>query len=605
MRLWRRGATMGTAPAPSQSGPTITSADDGHRAETSTAPERRSATVLRDGAFLAIIVALSFLPYVGRLGFYSDDWAYVGSLNSFGNYSNAGRSASFDFKDHIRQRPTQSVYTWLLFRLFRLNPLGYQLVNGLVLIGMTLLLYLVLMQLGVSRLIAISSAAVFGLFPGYSTDRFWLAAFGYPVTVAAFLLSLYANLRAMRAKSGGWSWKALAVTALVIGGLGYEVVLPLFVASIVLLWWLARKDQGEEAGSIAWDRRSRTGTVRFLAPDVLALSIVVAYKVVTAAQTGVPADYPRYLLWLATGSIATSYGAYGLALPQALRWSAGNVSFPVVALGGLVGAGVFAYLIWVGLRSEARWPSARGWLRTVAMGVIVFFLGYSIFLITARVLFTSTGIGNRVAIVASIGFAISAVGLFGWIGSWVGRTSSGRIVAFSVLVSLACASGFLIVNAVAGSWAEAWDREQAVLTDIREHVSAPPPGSALILDGTCAYVGPAIVFESNWDLSGALEVLFHDPTIRADVTTDSLSVEERGLSTTLYGTHTAYYPYGPTLFVYNIDDSRVVPLPNVRAARAYFARSPVRCPAGSAGVGVPVLPIDVWLHGRERSFFWR
>lgn len=106
----------------------------------------------RDCVFLAIIVALSFLPYVRRLGFSSDNWAYVGSLNSFGNYSNVGRSTSFDVRDHIRQRPTQSVYTqsvytWLLFRLFRLNPLGNQLVNGLVLIGMTVLLHLVLLEL--------------------------------------------------------------------------------------------------------------------------------------------------------------------------------------------------------------------------------------------------------------------------------------------------------------------------------------------------------------------------------------------------------------------------------------------------------------------------
>lgn len=147
MKLWRRGATAGITTAPTQPEQAIPSGDDRPRAGPSAASEPRAVVVRRDCVFLAIIVALSFLPYVRRLGFSSDNWAYVGSLNSFGNYSNVGRSTSFDVRDHIRQRPTQSVYTWLLFRLFRLNPLGNQLVNGLVLIGMTVLLHLVLLEL--------------------------------------------------------------------------------------------------------------------------------------------------------------------------------------------------------------------------------------------------------------------------------------------------------------------------------------------------------------------------------------------------------------------------------------------------------------------------
>jgi hypothetical protein len=147
MNLWRRGTTAGITTAPTQPEQAIPSGDDRPRAGPSAASEPRAVVVRRDCVFLAIIVALSFLPYVRRLGFSSDNWAYVGSLNSFGNYSNVGRSTSFDVRDHIRQRPTQSVYTWLLFRLFRLNPLGNQLVNGLVLIGMTVLLHLVLLEL--------------------------------------------------------------------------------------------------------------------------------------------------------------------------------------------------------------------------------------------------------------------------------------------------------------------------------------------------------------------------------------------------------------------------------------------------------------------------
>jgi hypothetical protein len=555
--------------------------------------------------FLGLVDVASFVLYAGKLGFYSDDWAYLGSFNSFGDLWHAGRSAEFDFGDHIRQRPMQAALMWVLMRLFGLDPLGYHLVNCLVLVCMTVLLYLVMRELRLPRLVAVSCTIVFGLYPGFSTDRFWLAAFGYPLSMATFFLSLYANLRALRSASNAWRWKLLALVALLVSGLGYEVVLPLFLADIAFL------------GYVAWtngtrDGRGRSGaggTIRFIGLDVTALCMVVAYKVVTAAQSGVPANYPRYLLWLVTGSLIMNYGAYGLRLPQAVAWSLRNVGWPALAVGGAVAIGTFGYLTTIGRRPDTSWPTRAAWGRLIAAGFVLFLLGYSIFLINARILFTSTGIGNRVSIAASLGVAVSIVGAFGLLTVLAPLAPMWRVGIFAALVSLTCLSGLLITSALARSWTEAWQRQQVVLEDIRTTIGRPPPGSVLILDGICPYVGPAIVFESNWDLSGALEVMYDDPTIRADVSTAGLKVGARGLSTTLYGTHEAYYPYGEHLVIYDFERSTAVPLPDTQSAREYFVGRGIgpanRCPSGWAGTGVPVLSADVRFRQLERTFFWR
>jgi hypothetical protein len=113
---------------------------------------------------------LSTHTYIQKLGFCSDYWAYLGSLFSFGDYSNAGRSTveAFDFSGHVWARPTQAAYQWLLFQLFGTDPLRYHVVNALVILAMVLLLYLVLREFGVSRPVSVGAAAVMGTILNFS-----------------------------------------------------------------------------------------------------------------------------------------------------------------------------------------------------------------------------------------------------------------------------------------------------------------------------------------------------------------------------------------------------------------------------------------------------
>jgi hypothetical protein len=578
-----------------------------------TEPERSTASAgaratprwldesVRDRLFLVALTAASFVPYVGRLGFYSDDWAYVGSLHSFGDYSNVGRSLIFDFRDHIHQRPTQAAFTWILFKLFGTDPLGYHMVNGLVLIAMAIAMYALVAELGAPRLVGLSIASVFVLLPSYSTDRFWFAAFGYPLTMTAYFLSSYANLRALRSRTRATAAKAVALVSLVGAGLGYEVVIPLFVANLFVLGHLA-------ARAAPGPTRATTARIaRFLGPDVVLLAAIVTFKAASAAQSGVPGAYGRYLLWLLTGAVLMNLGAYGAGLPEAVRWAVSQVAWPSVVLAAGVGVAVFAFLTVEWRRRTDGWSTVRPYVRMIAAGAIVFVLGYSIFLVNARIQFTATGIGNRVAIAAAAGFAVALVGGFGATDRITSTASLGGGHVFAALVATTCAAGCIVTNALALDWGTASSRQEQVLASIRAHVAAAlVAGNAVLLDGVCPYVGPGIVFESNWDLAGALEVAFDDPRTRADVTTSIMRVGAAGISTTLYGTHRAQYRYEDGIVVFDEPSGTLIPVPDEAAARAWLAarRAPA-CPPGWPGSGTPLLSSDLRMHRLERTFFWR
>jgi hypothetical protein len=558
------------------------------------------AARVRDTLFVAVIIAASTAQYVPRLGFASDDWAFLGSLTTHGDLSAPGRSLEHDFAMHLRPRPVQVAYQTLLYHAFGPNPLGYHFVNTLVLAAMGALGYLILRELHVPRLPAVAVAVTYGLLPHYSTDRFWWAAFGYSAAMTLAFASLYADLRALRSKNGArWLWKAAALAALAASGLGYEIALPLLAAAVPLLWYRSRRAP-DGAFSPLLGRRD---AIVFLGSNVLVLAAVVAVKLAFPVGVGVGGSYPLHLARLAVGSVATGFGTYGLGLPEGSRWAIATVDRPTLAAGIALAAVIAVYLGTLGRRDPSKtWP-LRHWLGLVASGVLVFALGYGIFLTNGRILFSSTGISNRVSIAAAAGVAMIWIGIAGAVS--VATPSHWRAWIFAVPVAALCLSGFLIVHGLAATWAEAWQRQQTLLADIRTHLPVLEPGTTIILDGACPYVGSGIVFESNWDLAGALETRYGDPTVRADVVSANLGVDDEGLSTRLYVDHTARYDYDRQLLVFDARNSAVRPLKDADAARTWWAtRQEPDCPRGGAGYGTVLFSWDGWYRRLETAHLW-
>jgi hypothetical protein len=191
---------------------------------------------------------------------------------------------------------------------------------------------------------------------------------------------------------------------------------------------------------------------------------------------------------------------------------------------------------------------------------------------------------------ATAGIAVFLTGVVGHLTCDLPRERFQRL-AFALLISVFIASGCMVNYAIASHWIAAYRREGEILRAIQTRFPILPKGSTFILDGTCPYIGPAIVFESQWDLAAALQLLYRDPTLRADVVTPRLEIMQDGLRTTIYGV-SADYPYERKLMIYNIRYDVESHLVNRQAAEAYFAQfshdRENRCVWGHESTGAPI-----------------
>jgi hypothetical protein len=529
---------------------------------------------------------------------------FLASLSSFGDLSHLGRPQIIDWADYLRPRPTQIAHQTILYELFGLKPLGYHVVNTVTLAAAAIFFRLVLRELLVPRLLAVAIPLLFAVLPTYSTDRFWFAAFGYVLSIATFYLSLYADMRALRSASiSFWAWKLLALAALIVSALGYEIVLPLFIAGTFLSLCHTCHVRSRSLTS----QLSRKAAISFAGANFIALGAIMAYKASIPGGVDPPQNYLLHTLRIVAGTIAINFGTYGVGLPHATRWSILNAGPTLLATTGVTAAIIFGYLYSISSNEpfDARLRSNS--LQLMRAGIVVLGLGYCIFLLTERILFTSTGINNRVAIGGAVGIAISLVSGCSWLGCHLPRPT-WRPATFCSLVTALCTASCLILGTLATFWGEAWDRQQAILADFRRQLPELPSGSTVLLDGVCPYSGPAPVFESNWDLTGALEIAYEDPRVIADVTSANLNVRERGLSTVLYGSIDAHYAYEDDLIVFRPSDDVVRHISDVRSARTYFTRTSAlrarRCPHGAAGRGVTIFPLDERYIEFENRYLW-
>ncbi len=115
---------------------------------------RRSA--LADCLFLSLILSVSALPYLGRLGFYSDDWILLAQFVHSRDQSLLGLFTEA-YGGNEASRPVYVLLLSTLYRSFGLQPLGYHLINFAFLIAAVCLCYLVLRELGVNAIDVVHS----------------------------------------------------------------------------------------------------------------------------------------------------------------------------------------------------------------------------------------------------------------------------------------------------------------------------------------------------------------------------------------------------------------------------------------------------------------
>ena len=554
-------------------------------------PKACNRNALRDCLFLSLIVSLSLVLYIKGLGFYSDDWHFLGLLDNSSDQSLFGLIGSV-FPD-TRLRPMQTLYVAVPYWLFGPHPLGYHLINAVVFTITIILFYLSLSKLLPMRLFMITIPLVYALLPHYSTDRFWYIAFVANLSVGLYFLSLYSDLRAIPAeRAHALRWRLVSILGLLCSALAYEVILPLFLLNPFLAWRYSHRFQRP-----TYRRQpTRRALLGPLAVNILVIALVTTYKILITRKDasgfvhtfGIYGDYSSHLLRLAVGAIGVNFGSYGIGLPVKV-WR--DLRFypdaKILAGTGLIGLTIFVYLYRTVGRTTIDLAREASYFKLMGFGLVLFVAGYATFLTNGNVEFASSGISNRVAIAAALGVAILFVAMIGWI-SWVLPSPRIRSNCFCFLVTLLCASGFLLNNTIGAFWVDASRKQQEIIASIRQQFPTLPPDTTLILDGVCPYTGPGIVFECYWDVSGMLRTYYHDPSVHGDIVKRNLQVGEDGLHTRIYGEQ-KYYPYSDKLFLVDVERNQVHILKDPDAARLLLTLEETRnCPEGSEGFGARI-----------------
>lgn len=545
------------------------------------ATERRTSARLSAALVVAAVAAIPAAFYVAGLGFYLDDHYFLGVMSTSHDRSVPGLFAALAREDSKAWlRPGMYFGLAVLFRLFGTNPLPYHLFVAALVPACAVLLYVILNRLGASRFLAVGVPIVFAAAPHYSTDRFWLASYAAPASVALALAGIYALIRACGAHGRRLAgWLVGSGAAMVLCVLSYEVVVPLLIVVVIVLSYRAR---------IGFDN-----SLIAAVSSSLSLAGVLVYKGIASTtltggssyQLGYETGFVHHIGYLVSGSVKVNFGTYGLALPYVVWWIfAHRPTWTAVAASLLVGLVVLAYLA----RSahELELPARRRdgrpiWRLLAAAGLALIVIGYAIFLVNGEIYFTSAGIDNRVNIVSAIGVAVLAIGLvLRAIQSVSGRRQEA---AFAVAVALLAATGTLITNTLADYWTAASTRQREVVAGLSDALPVKLSNATMVLDGACPEIGPAVVFAAPYDLAGTLRTRYHDPTIRAPVATAVMAAESRGLaiSTVIFGTTRPphFYPYRPRLLVYDWPRRSTILLRDAAAARRYLATTPrLSCP---------------------------
>ena len=543
------------------------------------ATDRRSNPRLSAALVVAAVAAIPAAFYVAGLGFYLDDHFFLGTMSTSHDRSVPGLFESLEKEDSKAWlRPGMYLGLAILFRLFGTNPLPYHLFVAALVPLSAVLLYFVLNRLRAPGFLAVGVPIVFAAAPHYSTDRFWLASYPAPASVALALAGIYALLRACEVRGRRLTvWLVAGGAAIVLSVLLYEVAVPLLIVVVILLWY-----------------RGRTGfgSTRITAlSSSLVLAGVLVYKGIAATtlttgssyQLGYQTSVAHHIGYLVSGSVKVNFGTYGLALPYVVWWIfAHRPTWSAVAASLLVGAVVLAYLRHnreLDLRYLRR-NGKRIWRLLAVAGVALIAIGYASFLVSDEIYFTSAGIDNRVNIVAAIGVAVLALALVLRAIQWLPprRQRDG----FAVGLALLAVTGTLITSTLADYWVAASTRQREVVTRLTDALPSKLTNATVVLDGVCPEIGPGVVFAAPYDLAEVLRIRYHDPTIRAPVRTAVVAADPRGLviSTVLFGRTTPhFYPFRPHLLVYDLPRGSTVVLRDAAAARRYLTRTPrLSCP---------------------------
>ena len=518
------------------------------------AARRPTSRELVAAAVTALVAAaLLYGAHVVRGGWYYDDWAII-------SRAEFGPNGAFDALFSVGYRPGFSLVLWCMFAVAGTGQSAY-LAAGVLLVAIECWLFGTALRLLRLRPLAAWSAALLLLvLPSIDATRLWIAAFPITAALCWYLVGVIVATVGLR-RDGGAAWHLGAAACFAAAILTYELVAP-----VVLITALLYLPFTSPRGAL-W----RWGS------DVAVAGLVLLYMGTRPEQDRVTSLSPGVLWDRAREVWRSAASSFEAALPLD-SVVAGPLGLAVL-LTAAVGLGLSAG------RRDALAGAARAWAIIGGLGLIFAVAGLAV-LVPADPYYVvrPTGIGDRFGAVPSLGEVVLLVSIAFLVAT--GLAALARRPAWAApaaVVLLVLTAGSLARDEVRNqdAWASSWDQSQRIMSAVRAAVPADPPDGSLVMTfHHTKNVLPADVpvFTSSWDLNGAVQLEFGNPTLVGQPYGPGVSCSPSGVvlpedANAGLGRTTATIPYGKVWFV----DAPVY--------KAYRVASANRCTALLAGLG--------------------
>jgi tetratricopeptide (TPR) repeat protein len=172
-------------------------------------------------------------------------------------------------------RPIQTISYIIVYRLSGLSPFAFHLGSLILHSAATVLVYFLCLELGLSSVISLLAAAIFGVHPVHTEAVSWIAGVGDLLCASFYFGALLAFLRYVKNSNKNWLWPSSLCFLLALFSKEMAATFPL-VALIVLVWQKEHRHTLKTAVFTIW-------------PFVLAAGIYAAFRL-TAIGINPPPD---------------------------------------------------------------------------------------------------------------------------------------------------------------------------------------------------------------------------------------------------------------------------------------------------------------------------
>lgn len=493
--------------------------------------------------FLILVYVLSFGPYVGKVGFYLDDWLMVSTLRG-GPQDVIGAFCNYFFNDpKVIIRPVEVLHFGLLYFLFGSSPLGYHLVNGFLEICTAVLLFVAMKRFTGSRFLAFVTTASFIIYPIRDCTHYWILCSSVALSLSLYLGSLILSIKAEQEKKS--LFFVVAALPFLLSIFNYEVFMPFacLTATCVFLISLRNASFG----------KAITQAVFSFLPLLVCGLALYAYQRILVPELGtgylhrLTFDPLQVLHVIGAGTEKSSlFGALPFFQEQI------SVLFmQPLGVGSLISLAVIfagaAMLSFHLLCSEGREVKLRTSLELAFAGVVAILTSLAIFGLNKEYEPTLMTLVNRIFTGASLGWSCIFAGLALTCSSLTSKTKFKALQ--QPLIACLCATlalgavYFTLVNwQLAQPWVVSQRAQADVIFQVRNMRGKVKHPDVIILTDFPRYVMWSPIFDGIWDFQSMVRVVLDDPKIQAGVVSDRLVLEKGQIKDISVGYTCATYP---------------------------------------------------------------